>query len=276
MSSNSFLLHPQAQSGCSDLLQQVADSCTAAHGLSSLSCSIYDTAWVSMIKKTIDGVPTWLFPSSFAHILDTQNPDGGWCSGLASDLDIILSTMAALLSLARHRHLRDHTEQSNGGADLEESISRASSFLRTKLQTWDVTACDQVGFELLVPAHQQYLSEEGIVFSFPGEDYLNTLGLRKRSLFSSELLYGDRPMSLTHSLEALIGAIDFDRLRHRLTFGSMLCSPASTAAYLIQTSKWDDEAEAYIRAALKHGSGNGSGAVPSAFPTTIFEITWVC
>ncbi|KAL4905807.1 hypothetical protein BDW74DRAFT_177509 [Aspergillus multicolor] len=263
------------------LLQELADSCLSAHGLSSFSCSVYDTAWVSMISKTVAGTPQWLFPASFTYILNTQGPDGGWShsSASASDLDAILNTMAALLALVKHSHAQNQT---NGNVnptmtpDLNERISRATTFLRERLQTWDPTAAKaHVGFEILVPAHQRYLAAEGIALNFPGEAHLTKLCNRKFGLFSPELLYGDKLTSLTHSLEALAGRIEFDRVRHRLEFGSMLASPASTAAYLIHASSWDDDAEAYIRAAAEFGMGKGSGAVPSAFPTTLFEMSWV-
>lgn len=54
-----------------------------------------------------------------------------------------------------------------------------------------------------------------------------------------------------------------------------MASPASTAAYLMNATPWDEEAEMYLRKAVKDGPGKGNGAVPSAFPTPIFEISWV-
>lgn len=54
-----------------------------------------------------------------------------------------------------------------------------------------------------------------------------------------------------------------------------MASPASTAAYLIHASTWDEEAERYVRKVIVEGQGNGVGGVPSVFPTTIFEMTWV-
>ncbi|PWY96735.1 Ent-kaurene synthase [Aspergillus sclerotioniger CBS 115572] len=266
----------QLQQSCDALLQRLANSCTHPYGMSSISCSIYDTAWVSMIAKTTDDSHQWLFPSSFNHLLETQTPEGGWESNSESDIDQILNTMAALLSLVKHRSnptygviAEKHTH------DPDECIARATDFLRTKLQVLNVAATDRVGLELLIPAHQRYLANEGIVFDFPGQKYLSRLNSAKLRRFSPELLYGGVATTLTHSLEAFIGLIDFDRLRHRLDFGSMLASPSSTSAYLIHAAHWDDDAEAYVRAAVELGTGKGSGAVPSAFPTTIFELAWV-
>ncbi|KAI0883796.1 uncharacterized protein GGS22DRAFT_180426 [Annulohypoxylon maeteangense] len=55
----------------------------------------------------------------------------------------------------------------------------------------------------------------------------------------------------------------------------MMASPASTAAYLMNTSSWVDEAELYLRNVLHRPNNLGSGGVPCAWPTTIFEVSWV-
>lgn len=92
--------------------------------------------------------------------------------------------------------------------------------------------------------------------------------------FNTEILYSS-PRTLNHSLKAFIDQINFDRLTHNKTFGSMMASPASTAAYLMQCSTWDNEAESYIRRVICEGIGKGNGGLPSVFPTPIFEVTWV-
>lgn len=54
-----------------------------------------------------------------------------------------------------------------------------------------------------------------------------------------------------------------------------MASPASTAAYPIHSSTWDDEAESYLRTVIAEGAGEGRGGVPSTYPTPTFESTWV-
>ena len=54
-----------------------------------------------------------------------------------------------------------------------------------------------------------------------------------------------------------------------------MASPASTAAFLMQSSVWNIDAESYLRNVIHNGSGKGNGGVPSVFPMPIFEITWV-
>jgi hypothetical protein len=80
---------------------------------------------------------------------------------------------------------------------------------------------------------------------------------------------------MLHSLEAVIGYIDFDRLERSRRMGGMLGSPSSTAAYMINSSTWDNEAEQFLRDAFEHGDGRGSGGFASAHMIDYFETTWV-
>lgn len=86
-------------------------------------------------------------------------------------------------------------------------------------------------------------------------------------------------MALLHSLEAFHDwkheAFNAKKVKGRLVHGSVMASPAETASYLMNASTWDDEAEAYLRMVLECGSGKGSGGVPSAWPSSNFEILWV-
>jgi hypothetical protein len=83
--------------------------------------------------------------------------------------------------------------------------------------------------------------------------------------------------TLIHTLEAFVGTLDFDQVKHhKMPNGSMLGSPSSTAAYLMNCSTWDDEAETYLRIVFEHHAYIGNrGGFPSAFPSTLFEISWV-
>lgn len=96
----------------------------------------------------------------------------------------------------------------------------------------------------------------------------------KLSRFKPEFLYHFKSTAI-HSLESFIVKIDFDKVKHHLVYGSMMGSPASTAAYLMNTSTWDDEAEEYLKHVISWAAGKGIGGVPSAFASTYFEYTWV-
>ena len=255
-------------------LAKAAEERTEGRQKSCLTSSIYNTAWVSMISKHVDGECRWLFPECFQYILDSQLSQGGWQThtpgeaGIAAGSDGIIVTMAALLALQTHK-----TSSQVVGAsiahDLDQRISNATSTLRSMLQGWDVRSCDNVSFEITVPAHLEMLEMHGLDFSFAGRQILMDKRQQKMSRFKPEHLYGKTVTSLLYSLEALIGKVDFDRIAHHKTKGSMMSSPASTAAYLMNTSVWDEESEQYLRSALS------TGTVPYAWPTNIFEINWV-
>jgi hypothetical protein len=242
-------------------------------GFGSMSCAVYDTAWLSLIAKTVDDSRVWLFPECFRHILDMQSDDGTW-EACASEIDGILNTSASLLALKRHAleplQITDITS-----ADLESRIKKATTGLDFQLKIWDVQATVHVGFEILVPSLLGLLEKEGIKFHFDGRAILSKINTAKMSRFKPEFLYGMRKMTALHSLEAFIGKIDFDKVIQHKVQGAMMASPSSTAAYLMYASKWDDEAEMYLRQVVAFGAGKGGGGVPSAYPSTYFEFTWV-
>jgi hypothetical protein len=254
-----------------DLVQSLAQQCSHPRGFGSMSSSIYDTAWVSMIRNRNGNEFEWLFPECFECLLESQQADGAWES-YASPVDGILNTAAALLAV--RKHLKDPAAAEVFG--LESRSVRAEAALRRMLSTWDVASCDHVGFEVLVTRHLDYLEDEGIMIDLPVRRSLKALEIAK--LAKLPLSYVETvPSTLIHSLEALVGKVDFDRMRHLKADGSMLASPSSTAAYLMNVSTWDHDAEAYLRAVLgRSGAQSRSGLVPCAWPTTIFELAWVC
>ena len=75
----------------STLIGQLINGHDPNYGVGSLTCSVYDTAWVAMVIKNVDGQRQWLFPSSFQYLMNQQQHDGGWQS-CASDADGILHT----------------------------------------------------------------------------------------------------------------------------------------------------------------------------------------
>lgn len=251
---------------------------TPYHGASFMSASIYDTAWVAMVSKSRDGgkdgvsIRDWLFPECFQSILNSQRGDGGFGSG-GTEVDGILNTMAATLALCR---LKASIPQAKvllwaDPIDLESRISRGKNYLGLALERLDVNAAVHVGFEILVPKLLDLLELQGLEFDFPGLVDLMSLNRLKMSKFKPTVLYSSIQTTLLHSLEAFVGDIDMEKIRHHCRNGSMMASPSSTAAYLMGLDGWDDEAEAYLRFVVR----NGNGRVPSAFPTGVFETTWV-
>ncbi|KAK7976643.1 salicylate synthetase [Apiospora arundinis] len=258
------------------LMRTALDNYTDQHGLGSMSVAVYDTAWVAMVTKVVGGEKRWLFPECFEYILSSQSEEGGWWVGSDAQIDGILNTASALLALKRHQKQPLQIQQ-HGTEDLAARVQNATRSLRSQLATWDVSGTAHVGFEIIVPALLTFIEQEdpSVVFEFPSKGELMAIKQKKMSRFRPEFLYGPRKFTALHSLEAFIGKLDFDKVKHHKVYGSMLGSPSSTAAYLMHASEWDEESEDYIRHVIKFAAGRGSGAVPSAFPSTHFEITWM-
>ncbi|OJJ82720.1 uncharacterized protein ASPGLDRAFT_59136 [Aspergillus glaucus CBS 516.65] len=238
-----------------------------------MSCAIYDTAWVSMVSKPTANGPQWLFPECFEYILQSQQPDGGW-ETYASDIDGILNTAASLLALKTHAEY-PIPEGHAPASDLERRIDLASTALSHQLQSWDVPNTVHVGFEIILPTILRLLEKKGLRFEFVGWADLDALNALKLFKFKPQYLYSSQKFTALHSLESFIDIVDFDKVSHHKESGAFMASPSSTAAYLMHASSWDNECEEYLRTVVQNGSGQGNGGVPSAYPSTYFEITWV-
>jgi len=256
------------------LVLELAQGCSAHGSIGSFSAVAYESAWVSLVqKKDANGAKQWRFPECFQYLIDTQHQDGDWTGTRLSEVDCILNALAALLSLKKHN---DEPLNCDIPLDMEIRLSKATTFLQGQLRNWDVESSDHVGFEILVPTLLRLLENEGISFEeVPGLPALMSLNSRKLSKFNPSLVYGPTKSTLIHSLEALVGRIDFDKVGHHKVLGSLMGSPAATAAYLIYSSRWDEEAEAYLSNVAANGSGKGNGGIPSAYPTPFFELSWV-
>ncbi|KAK1951962.1 aphidicolan-16beta-ol synthase [Colletotrichum sublineola] len=243
------------------------------YGAGSMSCAVYDTAWVSMVTKTHADKRRWLFPESFRVLLEEQHTDGSWDSA-ASQIDGLLNTAAGLLSLIRHA--KEPLQISISGEDLKGRIQRATASLKRQLDTWDVSLTLHVGYEIILPSLLQRIREEGVkIGQWRGEDELMVVNAAKMARFKPEFLYHKTQLTALHSLESFVGLIDFDKVAHHKFHGAIMSSPSATAAFLMNTSSWDDEAEQYLRDVVARCPGNGRGGVPSAFPSTNFEYTWI-
>ena len=266
------------------------------YGFGAMTCCVYDTAWVANVTKTTAGLPQYLFPSAFQFVLNAQLPDGSWNAHYYPDhatesvpatpnapanlSDSILSTMAALYTLNIHVVSPLQIRPARIPApSLRIRIARAAASLEKMLRVWRVDICNAVGFEILTPALLDLLTEHGYDFDFPDRAALLMIHADKMDRVQPAMLYQMAPVALLHSLEAFhewtSEELDVSKLKHHMVRGSMMASPAATASYLMKSQTWDDEAEAYLRLAIECGDGKGSGGVPSAWPSTYFEILWV-
>jgi len=170
--------------------------------------------------------------------------------------------------------LKRHEKVDPEPSDLADRVDRATVFLTTKLADFDSHNTERVAFEILIPSMIDLLELEGISLQFPDAENLRQLNQIKMSKTNLALLY-KYPSTMLHSLESFIGIIDFDKIGHHLVEGSMMGSPSSTAAYLMNVTNWDDNAESYLRAAIENGKRNGEGSVTNVFPISTFEFSWV-
>ncbi|KAF7362455.1 Ent-kaurene synthase [Mycena venus] len=250
------------------LLRSLVDRCDEKFRLGTMGVSIYDTAWVALVSRTIDGKATWVFPESFDFIYNSQASDGSW-PGDGSIVDSIINTLACLLTLKRHAQ----AGLDSGYVDLSERCDMAIAALKRDLQNWDVATTERIGFEMIVPSIFESLEQEGIEFDFPQRALLYKIYTQKLKKIDWEIIYKQHT-SILHSLEAFVGQCDFDRLAHHTRDGNLFDSPASTAAYLANASKWDDRSEAYLRLVMENCKSYGYGAICNIWPTTIFEFAW--
>ena len=253
------------------LVHSLASQCGSELGFGTMSPAAYDTAWVAMIeKKGENGTTRPVFPEAYEYLKQTQADDGSWAAE-SSDADGIVNTLAALLAL---KHQERQYEEAK--ADNRRRCEAAESALHRMLAGWNLDAADRVGLEILVPNLLRLLESEGVKFDFPSRKPLMALNAAKLARLGP-ILTSPVQTTLIHTLEAFVGTLDFDKVKqHKMPNGSMLASPSSTAAYLMNASSWDPEAEAYLRSVYEAKSADGlKGGFPSAFPSSIFETTWV-
>ena len=267
-------MEPQQLDGkAAALIREAAEQCNQPTGFNSMSPTIYDTAWVAMVSKTVHEDTQWLFPGCFDFLLNRQMADGGWGASTTEE-DGILNTMAAMLALKLHADA-PHYSGCPLPKDIEARISKADAYLQQKLKEWKVEESGNIGFEILIPTHLGLLDKQGFTYQLPGREALMNLNREKLAKFNPEILYGTRKTSLIHSLEAFVGIIDFDKVSHHRRGGSMMGSPSSTAAFLMYSSSWYNDTEEFLSTVAAVAQGTASGGIPTVFPATTFMLCWV-
>jgi hypothetical protein len=254
------------------LVHSLASQSSSPDGLGTMTPNVYDTAWVAMTEKKDEYVKLRpMFSEAYTYLEYTQSHDGSWGAD-ASPTDGIVNTLAALLaSKKQERRQADALEAT------QNRCRAAEQALCRLFEGWDLESSDRVGMELLIPNLLRLLESQGIDFQFQSRKALMALNAAKLGRLGPTLASPERTTTLIHTLEAFVGTLDFDSMKqHKMPNGSMLASPAATAAYLMNATEWDDEAEAYLHMVFRRQAELGhKGGFPSAFPTTNFEISWV-
>ncbi|TLS21074.1 uncharacterized protein PpBr36_10644 [Pyricularia pennisetigena] len=258
------------------LCRHLLDSYSPDHGAGFITPSVYDTAWLGLVKKgNANGQQQWLFPECFQYLLDTQLADGGWQA--YSRVDGILNTAVSLLALRRHAS-EPLQIASPPAADVNGRVERATAALQAMLNAWEVAETVEetthFAYETIVPTLLRLLEDEGIPFEFQGKAALLEMRGAKMAAFNPENLYGKTKIPAIHHLEAFLGQIDYSKVAHHKVGGGFMGSPSSTAAYLVglPNAAWDDEAEGYLFKVLAKAGGK---CVPSASPSIDFESLWI-
>lgn len=164
-------------------------------------------------------------PFAFKFTLEHQVTPRTRESHSSSAIDAILNTLASLLA----------SKVCNTGGQFAEPIWRATAFLSSCRNSWDVSSTDRVGFEINVSSLLNALSRLRIEFAFSQRSLLMDLNRAKLTKIPPRVVYDLGTLLLPLS-RTFSGISIFDRVAHEVYDGSFKASPASTAACLMNAS----------------------------------------
>jgi halimadienyl-diphosphate synthase len=222
-----------------------------------IASTAYDTAWLASIpSERTTGLPR--FPTALRWLVEHQHADGSWGSDIPYYHDRIISTLAALVPLARFGRRKTDREAITAG---QRYLWDRSHFLRRE-------PTELVGSELLLPALVQRARRSGIAVP-PNLEVYGAQRDEKLRLIPPEALYSPNTTA-AHSLEFLGDDVDILRLeRAQGQNGGVGNSPAATAFFFSKTG--DGRALAYLERCM---SGDGGASVPVLAPCETFELIW--
>lgn len=222
-----------------------------------MSETAYDTAVVARLRSRRDPSRP-AFPASVDWLRRYQHADGSWGGRVETAHDRIVSTLAAIVTLAE---LPDDWAQ--------RAVELGRSYLWRHAPDWRTDPHETIAFELLVPQQLQEARQLGLLLPFEAFAPVGALRDEKLRRIPEGYLY-EQPTTLVHSLEFLGREIDPRRVgRLRGRNGSYGNSPSATAHVLAHTH--DDEAEAYLSRVM---GVSLNGGVPNVYPFEIFERAW--
>lgn len=232
----------------------------ASLGEGEMSACAYDTAWVARIPNPSKPDEP-LFPAAYDWLLQHQHANGAWGGDLPFAHDRVVSTLAAIITLAGSSYRRPESEV---------AVRRGIVYLNTARPNLRDDPVETVGFELILP--ELIRQARGLGLSLPYDDwaFVETIKEDKLRRIPPLAVYGG-PTTLTHSLEFLGDRLVPDLVRRtRSRNGSFGASPSATAYVYMRAP--DDSAAAYLSSVPHLGS---TGGVIDVYPINVFETAWV-
>jgi halimadienyl-diphosphate synthase len=217
----------------------------------------YDTAWIAKVPlNKASNKP--LFPQTLLWLYTNQKEDGSWGSSIEYFHDRIISTLAAIITLANTHH----------SDKFQENIKKGEAYIWYNIKNLKNKEHETVAFELLFPSLMN--DAEELKLNLPFHEKLYHEEREKKLILGYGDLISKRPSTITYSMEHLGKNFQFDNLTSiQGANGSIGNSPAATAYILCQD--YDQWAYNYIQKVLKYNYDTSMGL----YPFEIFEQSWI-
>ncbi|MFE6031002.1 prenyltransferase/squalene oxidase repeat-containing protein [Streptomyces niveus] len=237
-----------------DLTQRAADL-LATLDSNPTSSNTYNTAFIASLS-TAAGTPC--FPQALDWLRSHQHADGSWGAMLPVPVDRLVSTLAAVASLAECRQ-----------PWAENAVRTGVDYLWEHSEDWRASPHQTSAFELAVP----YLLDQGrrAGLNLPAERFTDIEQLRTAKLGRlPAVLPSDAPSPLLYSAELLSPQLLARQAeRFQAEDGSIGCSPAATAALCRHGD--NAAAESFLR---RLAARSPDGGFPELAPIEIFILGW--
>jgi halimadienyl-diphosphate synthase len=232
----------------------------AAHLLTTLddnpvSSNAYNTAFVARLR-TAAGTP--MFPQALDWLRRHQHADGSWGGTLPVPVDRLVSSLAAVTSLAQ-------CDQPWA----ESAVRAGLDYLWRHSDDWRTSLYQTSAFELAVP----HLLDQGrnAGLNLPAERFTDIERLRTAKLGKlPAVLASDKPSPLLYSAELVSPQLLAQQAkRFQAEDGSIGCSPAATATLCLYGD--NPAAESFLR---RLAAQSPDGGFPELAPIEIFILGW--
>ena len=217
--------------------------------------TVYDTAWLARIPAEYDPtVPA--FPRALEWVIQKQFPDGSWGGEIEYAHERIISTLAAILALAKWR-----------GECANEIIARGIEYIWRRIDRLE-NEHETIGFEVIVPTLLKQCRD--LKFRLPYAAFERYERMREEKLAKiPPSMHYSKDTPLAFSLEFMGDAYD-PRFQFPLERnGSVAMSPSATA-YLLTKDTGNVAARRYINQMAE----TYDDKAPQVFSFDVFETAW--